>query len=192
MMSFKRPKTVYADEHVGGDRLVPDRNGKVALHHESGEELVYIFSLGQPRNMASLTLSHSTTTHNMAAKKKLLTQVEYDALAGSDEWRIIELGLDVVRSTPGVQRTADLLGVFGSGDANATKTLNGRVAVFGMDVIVFEHCPKVLRGEGHVNVYHYVVTRTGRPELPYCLHGPFTKEALQSHWPTDLDLAPYD
>jgi hypothetical protein len=128
----------------------------------------------------------------MAAKKKLLTRAEYDALACSDDWRIVELSLDAVRATPEVQRTADLLGVFGSGDATAIKTLNGRVAVFGMDVIVYEHRPKTWRGEGHVNVYHYVVTSTGRPDLPYCLHGPFTKEALQSHWPTDLDLSPYD
>jgi hypothetical protein len=128
----------------------------------------------------------------MAAKKKLLTQAEYDDLVRSDEWRIVELDLHAVRATPGVQRTADLLGVFGSGDASATKTLNGHVAVFGMDVIAYEHRPKTSRGEGDVNVYHYVVTRTGRPDLPYCLHGPFRREALQSHWPTDLDLSPYE
>ena len=128
----------------------------------------------------------------MAAKKQLLTQAGYDALASSREWRIVELALDTVRATPGVQRATDILGVFGSGDANATKTLNGRDAVFGMDLIVYEHRPMKARGEGSVNVYHYIVTRTGRPELPYCLHGPFKKQALQIHWPTGLDLSPYE
>jgi hypothetical protein len=98
----------------------------------------------------------------MAAKKQLLTQSQYDELARSAEWRIIELPLDVLRTTPGVQRTADLLGVYGSGDASAMKTLNGQLAIFGMDVFVYEHRPKTWRGEWNVNVYHYVVTRTGR------------------------------
>jgi hypothetical protein len=128
----------------------------------------------------------------MAHKRILLTQAEYAALARSAEWRIVELPLAVVRTTPGVQRAADLLGVYGSGDANAMKTLNGRLAVFGMDVIVYEHRPQTWRDEWYVNVYHYVVTRTGRLDLPYCLHGPFRKGALQTHWPTDLDLSPYD
>jgi hypothetical protein len=128
----------------------------------------------------------------MAAKKVLLKQSEYDELARSTEWRIVELPLNVVRTTPGVQRAADLIGVYGSGDARAMKTLNGRLAIFGMDVIVYERRPQTWRREWNVNVYHYVVTRTGRLDLPYCLHGPFTKEALQTHWPTDLDLSPYD
>jgi len=127
----------------------------------------------------------------IAATKQLLTQKQYDALGCSEDWRIVELDLPGIRATPGVQRTADLLGVFGSGDGTATKTLNGQLAVFGMDVIIYERRPKIAFGEGCVNVYHYVVTRTGRSELPYWLHGPFTREALQSHWPLDLDLSPY-
>lgn len=127
----------------------------------------------------------------MAAKKELLTQEQYDKLAASDRWEIVEIKLQVIRNTPGVQRKADLVGAFGSGDANATKTLNGQPAVFGMDIIVHELRPKFSRGESEINVYHYIVTKTGRVDLPYCLHGPFTKEALQGHWPTDLDLKPY-
>lgn len=128
----------------------------------------------------------------MGARKKLLTQEEYDDLARSDEWRIEELDLQNIRSVPGIQRKDDLLGVFVSGDENATKKLNNSDAVLGMDVIVYERRPKIARGEGNVNVYHYVVTQTGRPDLPFCLHGPFTKEALQKHWPKCLDLSPYE
>jgi len=128
----------------------------------------------------------------MAAKRELLTQERFDALALSSEWCVVELGLNSIRATPGVQRKADLLGGFASGDATATKTLNSQKALLGMDIIVYERRPKRSRGEGDVNVYHYVVTKTGRSELPYCLHGPFTREALQNHWPPDLDLSPYD
>ncbi|MDF3059290.1 MAG: hypothetical protein K0R17_3505 [Rariglobus sp.] len=68
----------------------------------------------------------------------------------------------------------------------------GQQAIFGMDVIVYEKNPKKHKGEGDVNVYHYVVTTTGRIDLPYCLHGPFTKETLMGHWPQCLDLTPYE
>src|ERR1700733_13510329 len=106
----------------------------------------------------------------MAKKKRLLTQAEYDTIATSDEWEIVELPLKKIQDTPGVQRKADLIGAFASGDANALKMLNGELAVFGIDIIVYEKRPKTLKGEGDVNVYHYIVTRTGKVDLPYCLH----------------------
>lgn len=127
----------------------------------------------------------------MSAKRHFLTKAQYDALSNDDDWHISELTMPTVHATPGVQRKDDIIGVFISGDANATKILNGMEAVMGMDVIVYEHSPKVAKGEGHINVYHYVVTKTGRLDFPYILHGPFTREALQAHWPPDLDLSPY-
>lgn len=128
----------------------------------------------------------------MSAKRQLLTQAQYDALALSYEWTKVELALAAIQGMPGVQRKADLLGAFGSGDANAAKPLNGQNAIFGMDVIVYEKRPKRHKGEGYVNVYHYVVTTTGRVDFPYCLHGPFPKETLMGHWPQCLDLTPYE
>lgn len=84
-----------------------------------------------------------------------------------------------------------MIGIFASGDLNATKRLNSQEAVCGMDVFVYEKRPRIADGEGDLNVYHYVITRTGRPDLPYCLHGPFRKETLIDHWPKCLDLEPY-
>ena len=64
----------------------------------------------------------------MSAKRQLLTQTQYDALAFSFEWTKVELGLAAIQGTPGVQRKADLLGAYGSGDANAAEPLNGQNA----------------------------------------------------------------
>lgn len=125
-------------------------------------------------------------------KKFMLTQEQFEALAKSTDWRKVEVPLGVLDSTPGIQRKADLLGAFQSGDANAGKTLNGRSAIFGMDVLVYERRPKVWQGEWWVNAYHYVITKTNDPTLPYCLEGPFTKETLIGHRPTSLDLSHYD
>jgi hypothetical protein len=74
----------------------------------------------------------------MAAKRQLLTQTEFDSISKSLEWRIVELGLAAVRATPGIQRKHDMIGVFASGNLNATKTLNNQEAVFGMDVLAYQ------------------------------------------------------
>jgi hypothetical protein len=128
----------------------------------------------------------------MKIKKILLTQEQYDLLAQSSQWRKTELGLNAIQKTPGIQRKADLLGAFQSGDASVTKTLNGRESVLGMDVIVYERRPKIHQGEGWVNAYHYIVTKTSDPTLPFRLEGPFRNETLIGHWPTSLDLSPYN
>jgi hypothetical protein len=128
----------------------------------------------------------------MKMKKILLTQEQYDLLAQSSQWRIVELGLETIQTIPGIQRKADLLGAFQSGDANATKILNGKAAILGMDVIVYERRPKFHQGEWWVNAYHYVVTKTSDPTLPFCLEGPSPKETLIGHRPTTLDLSPYN
>jgi hypothetical protein len=125
-------------------------------------------------------------------KKIMLTQAEYDALAQSSDWRKVELGLDAIQGTPGIQRKADLLGAYQSGDATVVKNLNGRNAIFGMDVIVYERRPKCKQGESWVNAYHYTITKTDDPTLPFCLEGPFTKETLIGHRPTSLDLSSYE
>jgi len=128
----------------------------------------------------------------MKAKKFMLTQAQYDSLAHSSQWRKVELGLDAIQRTPGIQRKADLLGAFQSGDASTAKSLNNRQAILGMDVIVYERRPKCREGEWWVNAYHYVVTKTNDPTLPFCLEGPYPKETLIGHWPTSLDLSPYE
>ena len=128
----------------------------------------------------------------MNPKKEPLTQAEYDAIAKSSEWRKVELGVETVQQTPGIQRKADLLGAFQSGDATAAKNLNNREAVSGMDILVYERHPKVHQGEWFLNAYHYVITKTNNPTHPYCLEGPFTKETLVGHRPTTLDLSPYE
>jgi hypothetical protein len=78
----------------------------------------------------------------MNAKRQLLTQQKFDAIASSSDWSKVELGLAAIHATPGIQRKNDLLGVYASGDANAPKTLNGQQAILGMDVIVFEKDPR--------------------------------------------------
>lgn len=128
----------------------------------------------------------------MAAKRQLLSQAQFEMISKSSEWGVVELGLAPIRATPGIQRKHDLIGAFASGDFNAPKTLNGHAAILGMDILTYEHRPKAEQGEWHLNVYHYVVTRTGRLDFPFCLHGPFTKETLVGHWPQCLDLSAYE
>ena len=127
----------------------------------------------------------------MPAPKELLTREQYEALNSAEGWKITALDDQTIRDTPGIQRKHDLLGGYVSGDCSDVRRINGREAILGMDILVHESLPKTSFGEADVNVYHYVVTKTGRTDFPYCLHGPFTKEALQSHWPPDLDLTPY-
>lgn len=122
----------------------------------------------------------------------MLTQEQFDALAKSADWQKVEVALAVLESTPGIQRKADLLGAFQSGDTTTNKTLNGRRSIFGMDVLVYERRPKVHQGEWWVNAYHYVISKSADPTLPYYLEGPFTKETLIGHRPTSLDLSPYE
>lgn len=128
----------------------------------------------------------------MNAKYKLLTEAEYDTIASSSDWKIVELDLPAIRAIPGIQRKQDLLGGFVSGEASAPARLNGQNAILGMDILVHEKQPKVNFGEGDINVYHYIITKTERPDLPYCLYGPFTKETLLGHWPPNLDMSPYN
>ena len=127
-------------------------------------------------------------------KRIFLSEGEFKNIQLSLEWEITEFkDLSPLRNTPGIQRKEEILGAFISGDSNNTKLLNSEDAIAGMDVLVYEPRPKKAQGEGLVNVYHYVVTKgSGDTIHPYCLHGPFTKEALQEHWPDDLDTSPYD
>jgi hypothetical protein len=60
-----------------------------------------------------------------------------------------------------------------------------------MDVIVNEQNPMRNKGEGDVNVYHYIIKRTGRADFPYLMFGPYTDETLMGHWPKSLDVTVY-
>lgn len=127
----------------------------------------------------------------MATKRKPLIQQQYNQLAQSTSWKIVELDPSRLKAIPGIQRKESILGAFVSSDPNSTKILNEKAAVLGMDVICYEDDPQTDRGEGPVNVYHYIITKTGDERLPYCLYGKFIEETLMGHWPSDLDLSVY-
>ena len=127
----------------------------------------------------------------MSAKRTPLTQTSFDVLCRANGWQIKEVDLETIRATEGIERKKDVFGVFSSGDANATKRLNDQEVIFGMDVIVHEQNPKRDQGESDVNVYHYVIKRTGRMDFPYLMFGPYTGDTLMSHWPTKLDVEIY-
>ena len=127
----------------------------------------------------------------MKKKYALLTQEDFDKLLKSDKWKIEEVDLATVKLTPLVERKHQLLGAFTSGDSTITRPLNGQPAVLGMDVFVHEENPWRNQGEGDVNVYHYVVARTGRLDFPYLIRGPYRTETLVAHWPSGLPLEPY-
>ena len=120
-----------------------------------------------------------------------LTQEQFDLLFRSPAWKIEELDPLTIKLTPLIQRKHQLLGGFVSGDLTGTRRLNGQDAVLGLDIIVHEEKPYVHRGEGNVNTYHYIVTKTGRSDFPYAIHGPYTEETLIGHWPTGLPLDAY-
>src|SRR5947209_430260 len=101
-----------------------------------------------------------------------LTQEQFDLLFRSPRWKIVEIDPLTIKLTPFIQRKHQLLGAYASGDLVSTRRLNGQDAVLGMDVIVHEENPYAHRGEGDVNAYHYIVTRTGRSDFPYAIHGP--------------------
>lgn len=127
----------------------------------------------------------------MAVKHKLLSQQLFNQVNSSSGWRIQELEPWQLADIPGIQRKEDILGAFVSGDSIATRFLNQRHAVLGIDVICYERNPQTAKGEGPINVYHYVATKTHDERFPYCLHGKFTEETLMGHWPPDLDLSVY-
>ncbi|MDZ4401683.1 hypothetical protein [Prosthecobacter sp.] len=127
----------------------------------------------------------------MAVKRKLLTQQQFNQIAKSSEWKIEELAPWHLSDLPGIQRKEGIVGAFVSGDSTATKFLNQRHAVLGIDVICHELNPQTANGEGPINVYHYVVTKTHDERFPYCLYGKFREETLMGHWPSDLDLSVY-
>lgn len=127
----------------------------------------------------------------MKSEFTYLTQAQFDKLLKSGGWTIEELDLTTIRLTPRIERKQQLLGGFCSGDYTSTQTLNGQIAIMGLDILVHEERPFRSSGEGDVNVYHYIVTRTGRSDFPYALRGPYTKETLIGHWPTGLPLDPY-
>lgn len=128
----------------------------------------------------------------MSTQDTKLTQAEFDALNISTNWSIEELDMATLKMTPGVQRKHDALGGYISGNLNQPKTLNGASAVFAFDVLAHEPRPKVNRGEGHLNVYHYIISRTGKTDFPFMLSGPFYEGALLDHRPKELDLTPYE
>jgi hypothetical protein len=127
----------------------------------------------------------------MPVKRTPLTQAEFDNLRSASDWTIHEIDLDTIKATRGVERSKDIIGAFASGDATITKRLNDQDANFGMDVIVHESNPMRSRGEGDVNVYHYVIKRTGRVDYPFLMFGPYEDETLIGHWPTQLDVEVY-
>ena len=127
----------------------------------------------------------------MSTQHTPLTQAQFDALNISCNWQIIELDMLTLKMTPGIQRMHDAFGSFGSGCLIQPKTLNGRSAIMGFDLLAHEPRPHVHKGEGSLNVYHYVITRTGKVDYPYLLSGPYTDGALLGHWAKELDLTPY-
>jgi len=127
----------------------------------------------------------------MSNKNQLLTKSQFDELLKSDKWKIEEIDPTIIKATPLIQRKHQILGAFASGDANATRPLNGHQAVLGMDVLVYEERPWRNKGEEDVNVYHYIITQTFRVDFPYRIQGPYRTEALVDHWPSGLPLGPY-
>lgn len=128
----------------------------------------------------------------MSTKHTLLTQAQFDALNISNDWQIAELDMATLKMTPGIQRKKDAIGSYISGSLTQPKPLNESTAVVGFDVLAHEPNPKTHRGEGSLNVYHYIIKRTGRTDFPFILSGPYPEEALLTHWPKELDLTPYE
>jgi len=127
----------------------------------------------------------------MSTQHTLLTQAQFDALYSSSDWNIVELDMETLKMTPGVQRKHDAFGGFISGCRDQPKTLNGSEAVVGFDLFAHEPRPNTNQGEGPLNVYHYIIKRTGKADYPFMLSGPYRSEALLPHWAKDLDLTPY-
>ncbi len=127
----------------------------------------------------------------MSIKHTPITQIQFDALNVSTDWQIIELEMATLKATPGVQRKHDVIGSYISGSITQPKNLNDNSAVIGIDVLAHETKPKTHKGEGSLNVYHYIIKHVGRTGFPFVLSGPYCKEALLAHWPEELDLSPY-
>jgi hypothetical protein len=127
----------------------------------------------------------------MSTQHTLLTQAQFDALNISAAWNIVELDMETLKMTPGVQRKKDAFGGYISGSLAQPKTLNNSEAVMGFDLFAHESRPYTAQGEGSLNVYHYIIKRTGKADYPYMLSGPYSREALLPHWAKELDLTPY-
>ena len=117
---------------------------------------------------------------------------EFQQLLNFKDWNIHEVSFDDIQRIPNIPRRPDAVAVFASGDMSATKVLNGITAVFGMDVIVHERRPNILKNEPDLNIYHCVIHKLDNPHngYSYIMHGPSSSETLFKHWEDEsiLDL----
>jgi len=100
-------------------------------------------------------------------------------------WSIRELSLPEISGLP-LARKQDALGAFTSGDLTSPQGMHGKAAIAGLDLLAIEQNPR--RKEPDVNVYHYILVRTGRTDIPLILYGPFEEGTIIGHWPDTLDL----
>lgn len=128
----------------------------------------------------------------MRIKYTPLTQAQFTALNISIDWQIVEQDMATLKMTPGIQRKHDIIGGYISGSLTQPKTLNDSTSVVGFDILTHEPNPKSLKGEGSLNIYHYIIKCSDRIDFPFILSGPYRDEALLPHWPTELDLSLYE
>ena len=113
-------------------------------------------------------------------KRTPITAAQFTALT-INGWNIDEVQQEYWTKIPGIERTNDVFGVFGSG-SNIPQILNGIFAVAGIDVLVHEPNPQTSKGEGEGNAYHYVFQRINRDDFPYLMYGPYKSETIVPHW----------
>ena len=158
-----------------------------------------VVQLWDVRHLDTLKNAHHISHSNKSGVKEdmkinhiPITQEQFDTICSLTAWTIEELDLKTLKLIPKIVRPDQVFGGYISGALEQPKMLNGHVSIAGLDVFVHEPYPQTLKHEGDVNVYHYVIQRTGRTDFPYILHGPFRDETLLGHWPTGLVLDVYE
>jgi hypothetical protein len=127
----------------------------------------------------------------MAIKRTPITEEQFKLIHTTVDWNIDEVPQENWEKILGLQRLDATFAIMASGTISDPRTLNNIEAIAGMDVLVGEENPKIEKGEGEGNAYHYVFQKTNDVRYPYIMHGPFKSETRIDHWFDADDLNAY-
>ena len=121
-----------------------------------------------------------------------ITQNQLDRIYSSSGWGITEISLEELKVIPRIVWPDDHLGAFASGCLEQTKKLNGYNSIAAFEVLVHEKNPKPEWNEWNVNAYHYIIRESGHSDYLYILSGPYTRDTIIGHHPSNLNLEVYE
>jgi len=124
----------------------------------------------------------------MKPKSHYLTSAQLGILYNLEDWEIWDIPSQHWDKLPHFQRKQDTLAVMASGCFSEPKEMNGILSSVGFDLVAHE--PKPKRGEGDINLYHFLIEDRGfeaNKDKQFLMTGPYNHSALLEHWPTNQE-----